>query len=122
MCSSDLFPGYYSYDLNLLSGYHPTFNDGLFLYTSPVGYFAPNGYGLNDMAGNQLEWTWDWSADYTASSATDPRGPTSGSNRLLRGGSWYNSAITCRAALRGHSRSTGRGSNVGFRSVLPPGQ
>lgn len=43
----------YSYDNSPTRGYHPTFNTGNMPYTSPVGYFAPNGYGLYDMAGNE---------------------------------------------------------------------
>ena len=48
-----------SYDVGPTRGYHPAFNDGTLLYTSPVGYFAPNGYGLYDMAGNVRVWCWD---------------------------------------------------------------
>ncbi len=47
---------YYSYDLAPTSGYDPAFNDGVSPYTSPVGSFAANGYGLYDMAGNVREW------------------------------------------------------------------
>src|SRR5207247_1532173 len=75
--------------------YNPTYNDGTFPFTSPVGAFAANGYGLFDMAGNVFEWCWDWySSTYypctTCSSppGRDPLGPDTGSNRVLRGGAW----------------------------------
>ncbi|MEI6392083.1 MAG: SUMF1/EgtB/PvdO family nonheme iron enzyme, partial [Verrucomicrobiota bacterium] len=73
---------------------------------------------------NVWEWCWDWYGGYSSGSQPDPRGPayTSGSNRLLRGGSWDGRANYCRAADRGDVDPSLSGDFVGFRPVLPPGQ
>ena len=68
--------------------------------THPVGTKLPNAYGLYDMLGNVYEWTHDWYGTYPSGSVTNPTGPTSGSNRVLRGGSWGNYARNARAAFR----------------------
>ena len=54
--------------------------------THPVGQKKPNAWGLYDMHGNVLEWCVDWQGDYQASALTDPAGPSSGSERVFRGG------------------------------------
>ncbi len=71
--------------------------------TRPVGSYAPNNYGLYDMAGNIWEWCWDWysSTYYVLDEAlNNPKGPVTGSSRLLRGGAWFDNANFARSAVR----------------------
>ncbi|MDM8550268.1 SUMF1/EgtB/PvdO family nonheme iron enzyme, partial [Desulfobacterales bacterium HSG2] len=90
--------------------------------TTDVGTFPPNAFGLCDMHGNIWEWCRDWFDDYPSGHVIDPEGPSSGSNRVKRGGSWSGSAGSCRSAGRGRD-SPGRRSNaLGLRLVLSPGQ
>jgi len=111
----------YSYDLGP-DGYNAIGSvGGTSQATSPVGSFAANGYGLNDMAGNVSQWCWDWYGSPYAG-GTDPRGAATGSRRVNRGGGWGYSADYCRAAVRNISSPTDGNLNRGFRSVLPPGQ
>ncbi len=89
--------------------------------TSRVGSFAPNGYGVNDMAGNVWEWCWDrYGTPYAG--GTDPRGPSAGSARVIRGGSWAGNAVAARCAHRFFDAPGDSGANIGFRTVLPLGQ
>jgi sulfatase modifying factor 1 len=90
------------YDLSPTREYHPLYNDGLAPFTAPVGTFSPNGYGLYEMAGNAFEWVNDWyDADYFSVSPYDnPRGPASGTFRILLGGGWGYEAFYCRNSVR----------------------
>jgi formylglycine-generating enzyme required for sulfatase activity len=107
--------GTYSYDLGP-DGSNPAFTNGVSPYTSPVGYFAPNGYGLYDMAGNVFEWCWDWYGTAYAG-GSDPRGSATGSLRVLRSGSWVYGAVYPRCANRNNNNLTITHSGLGFRCV-----
>ncbi len=105
----------YAYDLSgAVNNYHPTYATGEMPYTSPVGVFAANGYGLNDMAGNVFQWCWDWYGT-PYSGGSDPRGSATGSSRVLRGGWWIYNANVLRSAYRGSYTPSTANNSSGFR-------
>lgn len=86
--------------------------------TTKVGNYDPNRWGLHDMHGNVCEWCADWYDAYDATSQSNPKGPNSGTNRVLRGGSWGHYAGSCRSANRNFNDPTYRYDSYGFRLVL----
>lgn len=118
------FYGTYPYDLDKGGRYEDL--NGIFPYTTtPVGYYEdyPNSYGLYDMHGNM----WEWCSDYFdtaygngAADATNPTGPTGGSNHVLKGGGWTRTGDGCRSAMRLEGQPQNTYNYYGFRVVFKP--
>lgn len=109
---------------NIWQGTFPTSNttDDGYLGTAPVKSFPPNGYGLYEVSGNVWEWCSDWFLPkyYRNSPADNPQGPTIGSGRVMRGGSYLCHDSYCnryRVAARSSNTAESSTSNCGFRTV-----
>jgi formylglycine-generating enzyme required for sulfatase activity len=90
--------------------------------TTKVASFPANAWGLYDMHGNVCEWCSDRYGDYPSDAVTDPLGASTGSSRVLRGGSWSDYARGCRSVLRRGFDPGDQGNFYGFRVALSTGQ
>jgi formylglycine-generating enzyme required for sulfatase activity len=87
---------------------------------TPVGTYKENALGLFDMQGNVCQWCLDWDGDYPTGPVVDPQGPETGSIRVFRGGSMFDSARTCSAANRNRKGAGIRINILGFRLARVP--
>lgn len=86
--------------------------------TSPVKQKMKNELGIYDMSGNVNEWCQDFYANYPTGKLIDPLGPTTGTMRVARGGSWYENEAKCRVYVRNKALPSTRSSNLGLRLAL----
>jgi serine/threonine protein kinase len=87
--------------------------------TTPVRTFSVNAWKLHDMGGNLSQWCMDWYERYPDRAASDPKGASDGTGRVLRGGSWFDFARYCRVARRDACDPGVHSTHYGFRVVLP---
>jgi len=84
-----------------------------------VGEKVANAFGLFDMHGNVSQWCEDWFGEYKGESQVDPKGPLSGTRRVLRGGSYWTMGTDCRSASRSCESTDGENRIFGFRVCMP---
>jgi formylglycine-generating enzyme required for sulfatase activity len=104
-----------NYDAEIHSKY--SFTGSYIGHPKPVGSYPPNQWGLYDMHGNVFEWVSDWYVPYSRKKVTDPSGPTSGTKKVIRGGSWYFGAENAKSSHRRTHKPELWGFSIGFRIV-----
>ncbi|MFM9079049.1 MAG: formylglycine-generating enzyme family protein [Opitutaceae bacterium] len=96
---------------------HAWANSRSMALTHPVGEKPPNAWGLHDMHGNVWEWCADWYGPYAGEAQRDPPGPAAGTEKIFRGGSWFDFPPSLRSANRHRHRPDGKYAAVGLRLV-----
>jgi len=108
-------------DNEAVLGEYAWYRDNSGSQTQPVGRKRPNTWGLYDMHGNVWEWCLDWYGDYPSVAVTDPSGAPTGTDRVPRGGGWYDEACHVTSAGRGGGAPDGRFTHLGFRLATHAG-
>jgi formylglycine-generating enzyme required for sulfatase activity len=85
-----------------------------------VGQKLPNPWGLYDMHGHLAEWCQDWFGFYPGGCVVDPPGPATGTERIVRSGSWYDDPYSLRSAYRYFTEPDNVSGLFGFHAVLAP--
>lgn len=117
-CRAGSTSKYFFGDDKLCLGEYAWFEDNSGKRTQAVGQKKPNAWGLYDMHGNVWEWCSDWDGKKPEKALTDPSGPSTGSHRVNRGGSWGASAVSCRTESRNYRTPPSRTGNLGFRLAM----
>ncbi len=123
-CRAGTATAYYDGDITFLNCIGDDVLDGIGWYCANAGTAAhevggktANADGLYDMSGNVREWCWDWYGEYPEELELDPRGPDSGTRRVVRGGSWYVTSQDCRSAAREGYYPDSTDDTIGLRVV-----
>jgi formylglycine-generating enzyme required for sulfatase activity/serine/threonine protein kinase len=85
--------------------------------THPVGSKKPNAIGIHDMSGNIYEWVWNWYTPYSHRISNLYSGPESGTDKVIRGGSWYHNEALMRNTARNYAKPFVKNGYIGFRVV-----